>query len=54
MNSRFDFIGTNAYWLPTLNSEEDIDFTLGNISARGIKVVRTWAFNGTRSSDVFP
>ncbi|PPQ66080.1 hypothetical protein CVT26_010822 [Gymnopilus dilepis] len=43
--SRFDFIGTNAYWLPTLNSEEDIDFTLGNISARGIKVVRTWAFN---------
>ncbi|KAF9482746.1 glycoside hydrolase family 5 protein [Pholiota conissans] len=39
------FVGTNAYWLPTLNSDDDIDFTLGNMSAAGIKVVRTWAFN---------
>ncbi|KAF8902147.1 glycoside hydrolase superfamily [Gymnopilus junonius] len=43
--SKFDFVGTNAYWLAALNSEEDIDHTLGNISAKGIKVVRTWAFN---------
>jgi len=28
-----------------LNSEQDIDSTLGNMSAKGIKVVRTWAFN---------
>ncbi|KIM49126.1 glycoside hydrolase family 5 protein [Hebeloma cylindrosporum] len=43
--STLDFVGTNAYWLPVLNSDEDIDFTLGNLSAAGIKIVRTWAFN---------
>jgi len=47
--STLGFVGTNAYWLPSLNSDEDIDFTLGNMSAAGIKVIRTWAFNG-----VFP
>ncbi|KAF8964679.1 glycoside hydrolase superfamily [Flammula alnicola] len=47
--SNLDFVGTNAYWLPTLNSEQDIDNTLGNISAAGIKVVRTWAFNDVES-----
>eukprot|EP00753_Platysulcus_tardus_P010955 PLAT3170.1.p1 GENE.PLAT3170.1~~PLAT3170.1.p1 ORF type:complete len:551 (+),score=-122.98 PLAT3170.1:35-1687(+) len=40
----FRFVGTNAYWLPTLN-DEDIANTLGNMSAAGIKVVRVWAFN---------
>jgi len=45
-----DFVGTNAYWLPALNSDEDIDFTLGNMSAAGVKVVRTWAFNGVFSA----
>lgn len=43
--SEFDFIGTTAYWLSSLNSDEDIDFTLGNISKAGFNVVRTWAFN---------
>ncbi|KIJ17403.1 glycoside hydrolase family 5 protein [Paxillus involutus ATCC 200175] len=43
--SDFKFIGTNAYWLPALNSNDDIWYTLGNISALGIKVVRLWAFN---------
>jgi mannan endo-1,4-beta-mannosidase len=38
------YVGTNAYWLHTL-SEEDIDKTLTDIAAAGIKVVRTWAFN---------
>ena len=47
--STLDFVGTNAYWLPVLNSDQDIDFTLGNISAAGIRVVRTWAFNGVFS-----
>ncbi|EEB87403.1 hypothetical protein MPER_15253, partial [Moniliophthora perniciosa FA553] len=41
----FKWIGTTAYWLPSLNKEEDIINTLSNISAAGIKVVRTWAFN---------
>ncbi|KAF5312921.1 hypothetical protein D9619_003817 [Psilocybe cf. subviscida] len=45
------FVGTNAYWLPTLNSADDIDLTLGNMSAMGINVVRTWAFNDV---DVIP
>ena len=44
--SDFRYIGTNAYWLPALNTNEDIWYTLGNISALGIKVVRLWAFNG--------
>ncbi|KAJ8589720.1 glycoside hydrolase [Rhizopogon salebrosus TDB-379] len=43
--SAFKYIGTNAYWLPTLNTNEDIWNTLANISALGIKVVRLWAFN---------
>ncbi|KAJ7632612.1 glycoside hydrolase family 5 protein [Roridomyces roridus] len=44
-NSEFKFIGTNAYWLSALNSDEDIDHVLGNISQFNITVVRTWAFN---------
>lgn len=48
--STLDFVGTNAYWLPALNSDQDIDLTLGNMSAAGIKVVRTWAFNGVFSA----
>ncbi|KAI0054056.1 glycoside hydrolase family 5 protein [Auriscalpium vulgare] len=47
--SKFSFIGTNAYWLPYLNSDEDIVNTLTNMSAAGIKVVRTWAFNDVTS-----
>ncbi|EJD06057.1 glycoside hydrolase family 5 protein [Fomitiporia mediterranea MF3/22] len=41
----FSFLGTNAYWLPSLNTEADINRTVANISAHGIKVIRTWAFN---------
>ncbi|KAJ3514846.1 hypothetical protein NLJ89_g2126 [Agrocybe chaxingu] len=36
--SDLDFVGTNAYWLSSLNTDEDIDFTLGNMSANGIRV----------------
>ena len=45
----FKFIGTNAYWLPYLNSDDDIRHTLANMSKSGIKVVRTWAFNGANN-----
>ena len=44
--SEFPLIGTTAYWLPALNTDDDIDHTLGNISQAGFNVVRTWAFNG--------
>ncbi|KZP23080.1 glycoside hydrolase family 5 protein [Athelia psychrophila] len=43
--SVFDFIGTNAYWLPTLTEDKDIENTFSSMAAAGIKVVRTWAFN---------
>ncbi|KAI6167024.1 glycoside hydrolase family 5 protein [Pisolithus thermaeus] len=43
--SNFRYVGTNSYWLPVLNTEQDIWNTLGNISAIGAKVVRVWAFN---------
>lgn len=43
--SALKFIGTNAYWLQALNTDQDISNTFRNISAAGIKVVRTWAFN---------
>ncbi|KAL5511862.1 hypothetical protein ACEPAH_5080 [Sanghuangporus vaninii] len=41
----FTFVGTNAYWLPSLNTQEDINKTIQSIASAGIKVVRTWAFN---------
>ena len=44
--SKFKFVGTNAYWLTALNTDDDVWNTLGNISATGAKVVRVWAFNG--------
>ncbi|KIL69743.1 glycoside hydrolase family 5 protein [Amanita muscaria Koide BX008] len=43
--TEFPLIGTTAYWLPTLASPDDIDFTLGNISQAGFNAVRIWAFN---------
>lgn len=43
--SALKVVGTNAYWLHALNTDEDIDNTLASIAAVGIKVVRTWAFN---------
>ncbi|KAI0281385.1 glycoside hydrolase superfamily [Russula aff. rugulosa BPL654] len=44
-DKNFTFVGTNAYWLPYLNSDDDIRNTLANMSKSGINVVRTWAFN---------
>ncbi|KAF9464694.1 glycoside hydrolase family 5 protein [Collybia nuda] len=43
--SQFQFVGTNAYWLHALNSDQDIDNTLASIAAANITVVRTWGFN---------
>ncbi|PFH54361.1 glycoside hydrolase family 5 protein [Amanita thiersii Skay4041] len=43
--SEFPLIATTAYWLPALNSVDDIDHTLANISAAGFNTVRIWAFN---------
>jgi mannan endo-1,4-beta-mannosidase len=46
-DSSLRFVGTNLYWLPTLESNDDIWNMLKNISDTGIKVVRIWAFNGS-------
>lgn len=43
------FAGTNAYWLPFLNNDADIDKTFAAIKAANLKVVRTWAFNDATS-----
>ncbi|KAL7274196.1 hypothetical protein RUND412_002911 [Rhizina undulata] len=43
------FAGTNAYWLPFLASDADVNTTFAAISAAGLKVVRTWAFNDATS-----
>ncbi|KAJ3531423.1 hypothetical protein NMY22_g8165 [Coprinellus aureogranulatus] len=43
--SLLNFVGTNAYWLAALDKEEDIDKTLADIAAAGVRVVRTWGFN---------
>ncbi|KAG2137836.1 glycoside hydrolase family 5 protein [Suillus bovinus] len=43
--SSLRFVGTNLYWLPTLDSNDDISNLLKNISDTGIKVIRIWAFN---------
>ncbi|KAG6866910.1 hypothetical protein C0991_003825 [Blastosporella zonata] len=43
--SVFKFVGTNAYWLSALNTDQDIDDTLASIRASNFTVVRTWAFN---------
>ncbi|KAG1877258.1 glycoside hydrolase family 5 protein [Suillus subluteus] len=43
--SSLRFVGTNLYWLPTLESNDDIWNVLQNISDTGIKVIRLWAFN---------
>lgn len=42
----FKFVGTNAYWLASLNTQADINKTVADIASHGIKVIRTWAFNG--------
>ncbi|EMD42174.1 glycoside hydrolase family 5 protein [Gelatoporia subvermispora B] len=48
----FAFVGANAYWLPLLNTERDVDYTMQQIQASGAKVVRTWAFNAINETEL--
>ena len=43
------FAGTNAYWLPFLTNNADIDLAFKTIAAAGLKVVRTWGFYDSTS-----
>jgi mannan endo-1,4-beta-mannosidase len=47
-------VGTNAYWLPFLMNNDDIDLTLDQLQASGIKVLRTWGFNDVTSIPTDP
>ncbi|KAH0608815.1 uncharacterized protein H6S33_001043 [Morchella sextelata] len=43
------FSGTNAYWLPFLSSDTDVDTTFAAIKAAGLTHLRTWAFQDSTS-----
>jgi mannan endo-1,4-beta-mannosidase len=36
------FAGTNSYWISFLNDAGDVDQTMKNIAASGLKVLRVW------------
>ena|ERR1700712_442967 len=37
--------GTNAYWLPFLTNDADVDLVLDHMSAAELRIVRIWGFN---------
>ena len=37
--------GTNAYWLPFLMNDADVDLAMDQLAASGIRLLRTWGFN---------
>lgn len=41
----FFFAGSNAYWLPFIDSPPDVLITMKAAKKAGLKVLRTWAFN---------
>lgn len=51
-NKDFAFVGSNSYWLPLLTTHEDVDRTLRDARAAGIKVMRTWGFNAINATEL--
>ncbi|KAI6591715.1 hypothetical protein MCOR12_007936 [Pyricularia oryzae] len=47
-------VGTNAYWLPFLTNNADVDLALDQMAASGIKILRTWGFNDVTSIPTDP
>ncbi|KAK6581177.1 hypothetical protein PZA11_006665 [Diplocarpon coronariae] len=41
----FLFAGSNAYWLPFINSPADVELSIKESKRAGQKVIRTWGFN---------
>ncbi|OQE14050.1 hypothetical protein PENFLA_c041G10472 [Penicillium flavigenum] len=39
------FAGSNAYWLPFLTNDADVDLAMGHFAESGLKILRTWGFN---------
>ncbi|EIN14754.1 hypothetical protein PUNSTDRAFT_154760 [Punctularia strigosozonata HHB-11173 SS5] len=48
----FAFVGTNSYWLPLLTSDADVEKTLNDMQAAGVKVLCTWGFNAITGSEL--
>ncbi|KAL2789414.1 mannan endo-1,4-beta-mannosidase F [Aspergillus keveii] len=42
-------VGTNAYWLPFLTDNADVDSVFDHLQQTGLKVLRTWGFNDVTS-----
>lgn len=40
------FVGSNSYWISYLNSAADVDQTMKNLQASGLKVLRVWGKTG--------
>lgn len=39
------FAGSNAYWLPFLKNNSDVDLVMSHIQQAGLKILRVWGFN---------
>lgn len=39
------FAGSNAYWLPFLKDNSDVDLVMDHLRQSGLKVLRIWGFN---------
>lgn len=53
LNGRpFNFVGANSYWLPLLTEKKAVDQTFKQMRAAGVKVLRTWGFNGINGTEL--
>ncbi|CBF84170.1 hypothetical protein AN2709.2 [Aspergillus nidulans FGSC A4] len=39
------FAGTNAYWLPFLTDDADVNLAMSHLAESGLKLLRVWGFN---------
>ena len=41
---KFNYVGSNAYWLTFLQNPADVDYALDQFVKAGLKVLRVWGF----------
>lgn len=41
---KFNYVGSNSYWLPMLQNTVDVDYALDKFKESGMKVLRIWGF----------
>ncbi|KAE8394361.1 putative mannan endo-1,4-beta-mannosidase F [Aspergillus alliaceus] len=44
------FAGTNAYWLPFLTNNADVDAVFDHLEQTGLKILRVWGFNDVNTA----